>query len=133
MAAARLIKLTGFALPETNGNVKNTDPWLIKYYPRTSLVIVSGQEIHLPNLQNRILHFGLTQPQGMATKFELIQSVWGFDWDKSLDITLKVHTFRLRRLIKDNKNNPHIETIVKSGYQFRGFVITDDDTTFSPI
>ena len=77
------------------------------------LVILSGEELHLPRKEFELLYLLVGKPGKVFTREEIYLSVWGDDVIVG-DRTIDVHIRKLREKIGDE----HIRTIKGVGYTF---------------
>jgi two-component system response regulator RegX3 len=78
---------------------------------------VSGQELPLSALEERLLAFLVDHPGQLLTRVELLENVWGHSI--MADGTLSVHIRRLRAKIEPDPDQPrYISTVWGRGYRF---------------
>jgi two-component system KDP operon response regulator KdpE len=83
-----------------------------------TVVINSGEPIHLTNLEFRLLHFLLSRRIHVMTTEELCQRVW-IDRDGGDAEALKNVIYRLRRKIEADPHFPqYLRTVAGIGYEF---------------
>ncbi len=85
------------------------------------LVLVNGEELALSAKEYELLHLLLQNPQRTFNRQELLDRIWGYDYDgseRAVDDLIK----RLRRKLNDNDSETNIETIWGYGYRLDGQV-----------
>lgn len=81
-------------------------------------VLKNGQMLKLTPTEFKILSIFSNNPRKVFTREELIEKVFGFDYD-GYDRTIDTHVKNLRQKIEDEKNK-YITTIYGVGYKFMG-------------
>lgn len=81
-------------------------------------ILVDGKNISLPKRELQLLEFLLKHPNKVFSRDQLIESIWGWDFegeDRAVDLYIQ----RLRKRIKtQGKSNWSIKTIWGIGYKF---------------
>lgn len=93
----------------------------IKLIPGDRLVVINGQELNLSTREYELLALLIQHPQRTFNRQELLDRVWGYDYDgseRAVDDLIK----RLRRKLKENDSQTNIETIWGYGYRLDGKV-----------
>lgn len=93
----------------------------LKLIPGDRLVLINGQEINLSSKEYELLTLLIQHPQRTFNRQELLDRVWGFDYDgteRAVDDLVK----RLRRKLKESDSETNIETIWGYGYRLNGEV-----------
>jgi len=93
----------------------------LKLIPGDRLVLINGQEINLSSKEYELLLLLIQHPQRTFNRQELLDRVWGFDYDgteRAVDDLVK----RLRRKLKESDSETNIETIWGYGYRLNGEV-----------
>lgn len=89
--------------------------------PELGVLVKKDEEIaiKLTDLEFRLLHLLMSQPDHVFDANAIINQVWGLYGEQ--DATLIKHViFRLRRKLEDDPNNPRwIQTWHRKGYSFR--------------
>lgn len=90
---------------------------LLKVDLKEFKVTCSGQEMTLPPREMELLHFLASHSNHVFTRRQLLDEVWGFDFDGD-PRTVDVHIKRIRERL--DENNPHwrVTTIRGVGYKF---------------
>lgn len=79
-------------------------------------LLLNGSEIDIPLKEFQLLYKLASFPQKVFTRNELIESIWGFDYDGD-DRTVDVHIKRLREKLTDSSIK--IITIRGLGYKLK--------------
>ncbi|SDZ51634.1 DNA-binding response regulator, OmpR family, contains REC and winged-helix (wHTH) domain [Evansella caseinilytica] len=77
----------------------------------------NGKEITLPPKELELLYFLATQPNQVFTRQQLIEHIWGYDYDGD-NRTVDVHVKRIREKIDDGSPYWTLRTIRGVGYKF---------------
>ena len=111
-----LARASSGAEQERNAAVYD-DGWL-SVDPRTSRVLVNGEDVPLAAMEFALLAYLVANRGRIVGKRELLSEVWG--GAAIGDGTLAVHVRRLRRRIEHDPDNPsYICTVWGRGYRFR--------------
>lgn len=86
---------------------------------RRCLIGSDGQEIHLSNLEYRLLQQLISHPAYVFPADDLIQMVWG-EYGRGDEILLKNVIYRLRRKIEMDPSHPMLLKTEQGGYSFQG-------------
>lgn len=111
-AFRRIVEEKTLVLSLDNGNFKiDKDKRVVE---------VMGKNISLTPNEFDILYVLAVNSGRVLSREQLIQSVFGFDFD-GFDRTVDVHIKNLRKKIEENSKNPrYIKTVTKYGYKFGG-------------
>lgn len=85
------------------------------------LVLVNGEELSLSAKEYELLHLLVQNPQRTFNRQELLDRIWGYDYDgseRAVDDLIK----RLRRKLNENDSETNIQTIWGYGYRLDGQV-----------
>jgi len=83
-------------------------------------VTVQGETVRLTPTEFKLLSYLVGNPRQMLTTKEILEQVWGGEY-RSSDGLLRAHIQRLRKKLKDDKQNPRlIYTERGRGYRFIG-------------
>lgn len=81
-------------------------------------VFVGGREIEMTQREYELLRFLMRNPEHAFSRGELLNRVWGFDYDGE-SRTVDVHIRQLRRKVEENPSDPQlIQTVRGHGYRF---------------
>lgn len=83
--------------------------------PAARTVVSNGQRVALGSTEFRLLHFLLTHVDRVYSRSQLIDQVWGSDFDGN-DRTVDVHISRLRNALEPGGMSCLIRTVRGSGY-----------------
>jgi DNA-binding response OmpR family regulator len=84
------------------------------------LVFVSGEQVHLTRVQFDILVALSHRPDGITTRQELLNAVWGPEWRGNPGV-IDVHIGHLRRRLGDDPADPRLVVNVRGvGYRLPG-------------
>lgn len=83
--------------------------------PSSHKVFVDGQEITLTHKEYELLHFFLSNPGQVFTRDQLLNRIWGYDFEGTTR-TVDTHIKTLRQ--KLGNEGRHIVTLIRSGYKF---------------
>lgn len=84
---------------------------------QTGRTYISGQEVHLPTMEDRLLRYLVRHAGRVVGKQELFDQVWGEP--QASDGTLTVHIRRLRMHIGPDPEHPvYLKTVWGRGYLF---------------
>lgn len=78
-------------------------------------VFIDGQEITLTHKEYELLHFFMVNPGQIFTRDQLLNRIWGYDFEGTTR-TVDTHIKTLRRKLGDE--GKHIVTLIRSGYKF---------------
>ncbi|MEQ8235547.1 MAG: response regulator transcription factor [Syntrophomonadaceae bacterium] len=93
----------------------------LKLIPGDRLVLINGEEISLSSKEYELLALLIQHPQRTFNRQELLDRVWGYDYDgseRAVDDLIK----RLRRKLNESASETNIETIWGYGYRLDGEV-----------
>ncbi|NMC27306.1 MAG: response regulator transcription factor [Syntrophomonadaceae bacterium] len=93
----------------------------LKLLPADRRVLVNGAEINLSGKEYEVLALLTHYPRRTFNRQELLDRVWGYDYDgseRAVDDLIK----RLRRKLKEGGSETNIETIWGYGYRLDGEV-----------
>lgn len=93
----------------------------LKLIPVDRLVLVNGKEITVTTKEYELLALLVQQPQRTFNRQELLDRVWGYDYDgseRAVDDLVK----RLRKKLKENGSENNIQTIWGYGYRLNAKV-----------
>lgn len=85
------------------------------------LVLVNGEELALSAKEYELLHLLVQNPQRTFNRQELLDRVWGYDYEgseRAVDDLIK----RIRRKLNENDSETNIQTIWGYGYRLDGQV-----------
>ena len=85
----------------------------------TRRVMRGGKEIALTSREFGLLERLATTPGRIFTRTQLLEHVWGYDFDPETNM-VDVNVGRLRRKIDEGSPRPLIETVRGVGYRIRG-------------
>ncbi len=89
----------------------------VTLWPDRREVTVSGSEVHLTMREFELLEFLMRSPGVVFSREELLQRVWGWDFDGG-SRTVDVHVQQIRAKLGDSSDL--IETVRGVGYRARG-------------
>ncbi len=81
----------------------------------TREVIVDGKSIAVTKREFELLHFLLTNPRIIFSREQLLNSVWGYDFEGE-ERTVDTHIKQLRIKLGDKAG--YIKTVHRVGYKF---------------
>lgn len=87
----------------------------ITILPAAHKVFLDGQEIALTHKEYELLHFFMTNQEQMFTREQLLNRIWGYDFEGNTR-TVDTHIKTLRQ--KLGSEGKHIVTLIRSGYKF---------------
>lgn len=87
----------------------------ITILPAAHKVFLDGQEIALTHKEYELLHFFMTNQKRMFTRGQLLNRIWGYDFEGNTR-TVDTHIKTLRQ--KLGSEGKHIVTLIRSGYKF---------------
>lgn len=93
----------------------------LKLIPGDRMVLVAGEELSLSAKEYDLLALLAQNPQRTFNRQELLDRIWGYDYEgseRAVDDLVK----RLRRKLNDNASETNIETIWGYGYRLDGQV-----------
>jgi len=85
--------------------------------PENKAVHIKGEVIKISDMEYRLLHFFMKNPDRLYSRTQLLDSVWGqtvFVEERTVD----VHIMRLRKTLKIYGVDSMLKTIRGSGYRF---------------
>jgi DNA-binding response OmpR family regulator len=86
--------------------------------PLRHVVTLKGQPVTLTAKEFELLWLFVRHPQQVLTRDQLINQVWGYDFDGD-DSTVTVHIRRLREKIEPDPSQPtYVHTVRGLGYKF---------------
>ncbi len=83
--------------------------------PAARTVVSNGHRVALGSTEFRLLHFLVTHLDRVYSRAQLIDHVWGADFDGN-DRTVDVHISRLRNALEPGGTSCHIRTVRGCGY-----------------
>lgn len=93
----------------------------LKLIPGDRLVLIDGEELTLSTKEYELLALLIQHPQRTFNRHELLDRIWGYDYEgseRAVDDLIK----RLRRKLKENDSETNIQTIWGYGYRLDGEV-----------
>lgn len=84
----------------------------------TREVTVGGEPVKITAREFGLLEYMMRNPGRVYTRTQLLEHVWGYDFDPSTNL-VDVHIQRLRKKVSPDKDNLLIETIRGVGYRVR--------------
>lgn len=93
----------------------------LKIMPEDRLVLIDGEEFSVTTKEYDLLALLLQHPQRTFNRRELLDRVWGYDYDgseRAVDDLIK----RLRKKLKQGRSKANIDTIWGYGYRLNGEV-----------
>lgn len=93
----------------------------LKLVPGDRMVLIAGKEIVLTRKEYELLAILIQNPQRTFNRQELLDRIWGYDYDgseRAVDDLIK----RLRRKLKESDSETNIQTIWGYGYRIDGEV-----------
>ena len=94
----------------------------IKISSKDRCVFKDGNLVPMRKLEFDLLNF-LYENRGIIySREDLLQKVWGYDYEGDTR-TVDVHIKRLRDRLKEDKDNSIIETVYGIGYVMRWFIV----------
>lgn len=93
----------------------------LKLVPRDRLVLINGKELIATTKEYDLILLLMKHPQRTFNRQELLDRVWGYDYDgseRAVDDLIK----RLRKKLKENGSKINIKTIWGYGYRLDGEV-----------
>ncbi len=87
----------------------------ISVIPASHKVFLDGREIALTYKEYELLHFFLSNPGQIFSREQLLNQIWGYDFEGTTR-TVDTHIKTLRRKLGDEGR--HIVTLIRSGYKF---------------
>jgi len=89
------------------------------YNPASRQLVVGRRRLHLRPQAHTLLLLFLRSPQGVASREEIKQALWGDKFVVEYDAGISACVKQLRRDLQDSPGNPQfIETIPREGYRF---------------
>lgn len=86
--------------------------------PRSRSLTLSDRLVDLTAKEFDLLYFLVQHPRQVFTRTQLIEQVWGYEFDGD-DSTVTVHIRRLREKIEADSSHPiYIQTVWGAGYKF---------------
>lgn len=93
----------------------------LKVIPADRLVLINGKETTVTTKEYELLALLIQQPQRTFNRQELLDRVWGYDYEgseRAVDDLVK----RLRKKLKENGSESNIQTIWGYGYRLNAKV-----------
>ncbi|MDD3652845.1 MAG: response regulator transcription factor [Desulfotomaculaceae bacterium] len=93
----------------------------LKLVPGDRLILINGQELVLTRKEYELLALLIQNPQRTFNRQELLDRIWGYDYngsERAVDDLIK----RLRRKLKESDSETNIQTIWGYGYRLDGEV-----------
>ncbi|HNX92880.1 MAG TPA: response regulator transcription factor [Syntrophomonas sp.] len=93
----------------------------LKLIPQDRLVLIEDEEISLSSKEYELLALLIHYPQRTFNRQELLDRIWGYDYEgseRAVDDLIK----RLRRKLNESNSETNIETIWGYGYRLDGKV-----------
>ncbi len=93
----------------------------LKLIPKDRLILIDGEEISLSSKEYELLALLIQHPQRTFNRQELLDRIWGYDYDgseRAVDDMIK----RLRRKLNESHSETNIKTIWGYGYRLDGNV-----------
>jgi DNA-binding response OmpR family regulator len=93
----------------------------LKLIPQDRRVLIEGEEISLSSKEYKLLALLIQYPQRTFNRQELLDRIWGYDYEgseRAVDDLIK----RLRRKLNENNSETNIKTIWGYGYRLDGKV-----------
>ena len=87
----------------------------ITLHPDSHKVFLRGVEVSLTHTEYELLHFFMVNPGQIFTRDQLLNRIWGYDFDGNTR-TVDVHIKNLRQ--KLGPAGRYIVTLIRSGYKF---------------
>ena len=87
----------------------------IKLNPTQGKVMVNDKEIKLQSLDFELLKFFMQNPGRILTREQIINKLWGYDYEGN-ERSVDTHIKKLRKAL--GKDGKIIKTVVKRGYTF---------------
>ena len=87
----------------------------ISVIPASHKVFLDGRESALTDKEYELLHFFLSNPGQIFSREQLLNRIWGYDFEGTTR-TVDTHIKTLRRKLGDEGR--HIVTLIRSGYKF---------------
>lgn len=92
----------------------------LKYLKDTSQFFIKNEEIHLTQIEEKILLLLMKNPKKLFNKSEIYKIIWADD-SELCNSTVTVHMKSLRQKLRENLKEPKlIETVWGKGYRFIG-------------
>lgn len=103
-----------------NNSVLSFNNGELQIHKDSRTVKVKGEEVILTPNEFDILYVLGTNKQRVFTREQLIDKVFGMDFE-GFDRTIDVHIKNIRKKIEEDSKNPkYIQTVVRVGYKFGG-------------
>ncbi len=83
--------------------------------PASHKVYADGREVTLTHKEYELLHFLMTNPEQIFSREQLLNRVWGYDFEGT-SRTVDTHIKTLRQKLGGECR--HIVTLIRSGYKF---------------
>ncbi len=87
----------------------------VTLHPDSHKVFLRGVEVSLTHTEYELLHFFMVNPSQIFTRDQLLNRIWGYDFDGNTR-TVDVHIKNLRQ--KLGPAGRYIVTLIRSGYKF---------------
>ncbi|GHB70753.1 response regulator transcription factor [Persicitalea jodogahamensis] len=81
----------------------------------TKEVARDGQEIALTSTEYRLLHFFMNHPRRVLSRVEILDEVWGVNFDMNTNV-VDVYVNYLRKKLEKSKASRLIHTVIGMGY-----------------
>lgn len=78
---------------------------------------VGGEAIEVTSREFKLLEYLMRSPGRVFTRTQILEHVWGYDFDPNTNL-VDVHVTRLRKKLSDDRER-YIETVRGVGYRFR--------------
>ncbi|WP_144078456.1 winged helix-turn-helix domain-containing protein, partial [Staphylococcus epidermidis] len=79
-------------------------------------ITVGSKTMNLPNKEFQLLFLLASNPKHIFTRDDIIEKIWGFDYEGD-DRTVDVHIKRLRQRLSKLKSSVSIQTVRGQGYR----------------
>jgi two-component system OmpR family response regulator len=86
--------------------------------PLTREVKVGDRPVHLTAREFSLLEYLMRSPGRVFTRTQILERVWGYDFDPSTNL-IDVHIQRLRKKLTPDDKEGFIETVRGVGYRFK--------------
>lgn len=92
----------------------------IKVLPLKYEVYKGEEKLQLTSVEYKLLLLLIENSGNVLTRKTLLEKLWDIEGDFIEEITLTVYIKRLREKLKEDKENPYIETVRGIGYKWIG-------------
>lgn len=112
---ARIRTLVRRSMPGNNGQSDLLQIGILTLNTNTRAATLNGEPVNLTATEYRLLEFMLLNRGRVLTRMELLENVWGIDFNMSTNV-VDVYVNYLRKKIDTNPSQKLIHTMIGMGY-----------------